>query len=406
VRDVTELRKLAAEASEQKRRLEMIGEILAVSQEKFHHFIESSTGFVSENERIIRKHSEADGEAIAELFRNMHTIKGNARTYNLQYLTNVVHETEQQYQKLRQSDEDLTWDQEGLMRELERVREALDSYATLNEVSLGRKGPGRRDQSDQHLTLNRVQIQESLHLADKAASGELRDLLAMRDAVQQTFRLLGTHSIGEVLSGVLESLPSLATELGKVAPAVRIHDNGYRLRTHVSGTLNNVFMHLLRNSVDHGLESAEARSAHGKPAAGTINIEVGADPRHLQITLSDDGRGLALGKIRSIAVERGWIGADEAMSDEDIAHMIFRPGFSTAERITEVSGRGVGMDAVQDFLKRENGHIELRFTDARAGEAFRQFQTVVILPAEVAVSSVAPRAGHENEAPQLDAVAG
>ena len=80
----------------------MIGEILAVSEEKFHHFIESSAGFVSENERIIRKHSEADHAAIAELFRNMHTIKGNARTYNLQHLTNVVHETEQSYHELRQ----------------------------------------------------------------------------------------------------------------------------------------------------------------------------------------------------------------------------------------------------------------------------------------------------------------
>ena len=106
VRDVTELRKLAAQASEQHRRLDMIGEILAVSEEKFHHFIESSAGFVSENERIIRKHSEADHAAIAELFRNMHTIKGNARTYNLQHLTNVVHETEQSYHELRQPDAD------------------------------------------------------------------------------------------------------------------------------------------------------------------------------------------------------------------------------------------------------------------------------------------------------------
>ena len=102
VRDVTELRKLAAEAGEQKRRLEMIGEILAVSEEKFHHFIESSAGFINENERIIRQHSQADREAIAELFRNMHTIKGNARTYNLQHLTNIVHETEQRYHELRQ----------------------------------------------------------------------------------------------------------------------------------------------------------------------------------------------------------------------------------------------------------------------------------------------------------------
>ena len=97
VRDVTELRKLAAEASEQRRNLEMIGEILAVSQEKFQHFIDSSTSFVHENERIIRQYSQADSAAIAALFRNMHTIKGNARTYNLQHLTNVVHETEQTF---------------------------------------------------------------------------------------------------------------------------------------------------------------------------------------------------------------------------------------------------------------------------------------------------------------------
>lgn len=102
VRDVTELRKLAAEASEQRRNLEMIGEILAVSQEKFQHFIDSSTTFVHENERIIRQYSQADSAAIAALFRNMHTIKGNARTYNLQHLTNVVHETEQTYHALRE----------------------------------------------------------------------------------------------------------------------------------------------------------------------------------------------------------------------------------------------------------------------------------------------------------------
>ena len=139
VRDVTELRKLAAEASEQRRRLDMIGEILAVSQEKFHHFIESSAGFVSENERIIRKHSEADHAAIAELFRNMHTIKGNARTYNLQHLTNVVHETERSYHELRHPDAERSWDQQHLMQELTRVREAIESYAKINEQSPGRK---------------------------------------------------------------------------------------------------------------------------------------------------------------------------------------------------------------------------------------------------------------------------
>jgi len=100
----------------------------------------------------------------------------------------------------------------------------------------------------------------------------------------------------------------------------------------------------------------------------------------LRIRLADDGRGLALSHIRKMANIKGLIGADSTVSDEDIARQIFLPGFSTAEKVTEVSGRGVGMDAVQDFLKRENGKIEIRFVDDRVGADFRQFEMIVSLP--------------------------
>ena len=391
VRDVTELRKLAAEASEQRRNLEMIGEILAVSQEKFQHFIDSSTTFVHENERIIRQYSQADSAAIAALFRNMHTIKGNARTYNLQHLTNVVHETEQTYHALREPDSEHTWDQDWLMEELTRVREAIENYARINEVKLGRKGhkgDGVSGNTMQAAPDVMAGIQESLRLLERVNPGSLHELVAMRDSIYEQLRLLGSETVDALLSGALQSLPSLAQELGKEPVAVRIDDNGYRVRTEARGLLQNVFMHLLRNSIDHGIEPAAERIAHGKPAAGTIDIEVGVDQGMLQITLCDDGRGLALDRIRSIAAERGWIGADQPANDEDIAQCIFRPGFSTADKVTAVSGRGVGMDAVQEFLKREHGRIELRFTDDNKGAAFRQFQTVVCLPERLAVDSV------------------
>ena len=81
-----------------------------------------------------------------------------------------------------------------------------------------------------------------------------------------------------------------------------------------------------------------------------------------------------------MAIIKGLIAADSTVPDEDIARQIFLPGFSTAEKVTEVSGRGVGMDAVQDFLKRESGKIEIRFVDDRVGADFRQFETIVSLP--------------------------
>ncbi|MGF6368547.1 two-component system chemotaxis sensor kinase CheA [Paraburkholderia sp. RAU6.4a] len=405
VRDVTELRALAAEAGEQKRRLEMIGEILAVSQEKFHHFVESATGFISENERIIRQHHEPSHEAVAELFRNMHTVKGNARTYSLQHLTGIVHETEQRYDALRRADSSEAWDQQLLIEDLQRVKAALETYATINEVSLGRKGPGQSGAVDRYLMVDRELIQKQLDLLESADPADRDALVSMRESLQRELRLLGTESIYEALAGVLDSLPSLAAELGKEAPVVSIDNNGYRVRSEVSHTLRNVFTHLLRNSVDHGIEPAAERIANGKDPAGVIELEVGVDHHALQITISDDGRGLALAKIRGAAIERGWIDADAALSDEAIAEMIFRSGFSTAQTVSEISGRGVGMDAVRDFVRREHGRIELRFTDDRRGADYRRFQTVVSFPEDWAVDSLDASADAARER-DADAVAG
>jgi two-component system, chemotaxis family, sensor kinase CheA len=292
---------------------------------------------------------------------------------------------------LRQPDADRSWDQVHLMRELTRVREAIDSYAKINEQSLGRKGKGHihgAANAGRYVMVDKDDVQRTLSLLEQTNADELHELQSMRDTLRRTLRAVGSESVREALSAVLDSLPSLASELGKPAPVVRIDDNGYRLRAQAARTLSNVFVHLLRNSIDHGIEAAEARSAQGKTPAGTIDLEVGVDRGSLQITLSDDGRGLALERIRGIAVERGWIGRDDTLSDEAIADFIFRPGFSTAETVTEVSGRGVGMDAVRDFLRRENGSIELRFTDAHPGAPFRQFQTIVCLPDSVAVDTL------------------
>jgi len=162
-------------------------------------------------------------------------------------------------------------------------------------------------------------------------------------------------------------------------------DNGYVVRNQASGVLKNVFMHLIRNSMDHGLEQPDARRALGKAPAGTIELQMSVADDQLRITLCDDGRGLALGRIRKRALEQGLIASDAKLSDEEVARLIFLPGFSTADKVTEVSGRGVGMDAVLSFVKREQGKIEIRFKDQEVGTDFRQFATIVSLPASAAV---------------------
>jgi signal transduction histidine kinase len=399
--DVTELRSLAAEATAQKRELSMIGEVLAVNQEKFHSFIEGAHNFIDENRALIPSATAMSVEAratevVSLLFRNMHTIKGNARTYGLLTLTNVVHEAEQAYDELRKNPE-LAWDEVALLAQLSLVEDSVTEYARVNEMKLGRKGPGRRGGVDKFLMIQKDHVQDALKLLeglDDAAPAALRDAI---NRVRSSLRLIGTEKIEDALAGVVESLPSLAKELGKPAPEVTFEAHGIVLKTQIADTVKNVFMHLYRNSMDHGLETAAERISKGKPEKGSIALKMQLDNGNVHFTLKDDGKGLAVGPIRRKAVTQGLIDDAAALSSQEIAQLIFAAGFSTAEEVTEVSGRGVGMDAVKGFVEREGGTIEVRLlpdseaagkVEASGGnQEFRAFETVITLPEKYVVQT-------------------
>jgi len=385
VRDVTELKRLANEASTQKRELEMIGEILSVSQEKFQDFMQTSMAFVDENRTLTQAASGPTAELITQLFRNMHTVKGNARTYGLGNLTNTVHEAEQTYDDLRKG-QVTEWEPKTLLEQLDQVRSLLDEYAKINDTKLGRKGPGRRGNVEKFLMVEKTQVAQTL----QAMQGvDMTSVDAMRAALLETQKLLrriGTERLQDVLAGITGSLPSLAKELGKEPPVVAIHDNGVLVRTQISGLLKNLFTHLLRNAVDHGIETPAARVAAGKPGVGRIELDVALAGDELTMALHDDGQGMALDRIREIACERGLIEASTRLRDEEIAELVFLPGFSTAAVVTEVSGRGVGMDAVKGFLAREGGHVGVRFLGPKTAAGCRPFELVIALPATFAVA--------------------
>ena len=382
VRDVTELKRLASEAGAQKRELEIIGEILGVSQEKFGEFIDSAKKFVAENTEILQKTPQKDMDAVGLLFRNMHTIKGNARTYGLLNMTNTVHETEQVYDELRK-DPEKVWEQESMLAQLAEVDALLDEYHKINDVKLGRKGPGRRGSVEKFLMVEKDQVTRALELIKAAKAADAQAMANALHEVDQTLSLIGTEKIDHVLAGILESMPSLAKELGKEPPKISIEDHGIVVRTQIVGLLKNVFTHVFRNSMDHGLETADVREAAGKSAAGHIRLNLSIKDGRLQFKLGDDGRGLAVAKIRQKAIDNGLIPADGNTPPEEIAQLIFASGFSTAEKVTEVSGRGVGMDAVKGFLQREGGDVAIHFTDNTVAD-MRPFELVITLPEKFA----------------------
>jgi len=224
-----------------------------------------------------------------------------------------------------------------------------------------------------------------------AISAELRD---------QVMRLRMV-SVAGVFRKHVRTVRDLAANLGKRA-RLELDGEDTELDKLLVEALDEPLMHLVRNAVDHGIEPPDARAAAGKPAEGVIRIAAAHRGNQVEIRVSDDGRGLDPEKLRAKAVERGLISAAaaEAMDDPAARELIFRAGFSTAAQISEISGRGVGMDVVrQTIVTRLKGTIEVESTKGR-GSAF-----VLKLPLTLAIIQVIiARAGGETFAIPLDVV--
>ncbi len=143
-------------------------------------------------------------------------------------------------------------------------------------------------------------------------------------------------------------------------------------------------IHLIRNSLDHGLETPEERVAAGKPPTATLRVSAERIGDSVEVLIVDDGRGVDVDRVRARALERGICSAERlaAMSDEEAVHLIFTPGFSTAEAVSDVSGRGVGMDAVRSTITQIGGNISLSST---AGQGTR---VRLVMPLSMAVTKV------------------
>jgi len=150
----------------------------------------------------------------------------------------------------------------------------------------------------------------------------------------------------------------LARDLGKDVE-LTIQGADTELDKSVIDQLSDPLMHLIRNSMDHGIDLPEDRIARGKPGRATIHLSARYSGASVLICVSDDGRGIDAEAVRARAVERGLINADAQLSDSEIHALLFQPGFSTAKQVTDISGRGVGMDVVRRNVDKLRGSIDI-----------------------------------------------
>ena len=198
--------------------------------------------------------------------------------------------------------------------------------------------------------------------------------------LQEAIMATRMQSVGTVFTKFKRVVRDLAQKLGKHIDLV-IEGEDVELDRSIIEAISDPLTHLVRNAVDHGLETPEQRTAAGKKPTGRLLLAASHEAGQVVIQISDDGAGIDPQRIASKAVEKGLItrAQAEAMSAKDLIRLIFRPGFSTASQVTEVSGRGVGMDVVLTNLTKVGGTVDV---NSRPGQETR---IIVKLPLTLAI---------------------
>ncbi len=202
-------------------------------------------------------------------------------------------------------------------------------------------------------------------LTQLSSNLEHTDLISISEEVERLTGELRDNTmsirmmpIGTTFSKFRRLVRDLSGQLGKNIDLIT-EGAETELDKTVLDRLDDPLVHLIRNSIDHGIESPEKRKKAGKPEKGTIKLSAGQKGAHVVITINDDGGGLDVDVIREKAVQKDIISKDAALTDKETFELIFAPGFSTAGSITNVSGRGVGMDVVKKTIESLRGAIEV-----------------------------------------------
>jgi two-component system chemotaxis sensor kinase CheA len=212
------------------------------------------------------------------------------------------------------------------------------------------------------LVLARNQIlQFTSSLGDPALLSTSQRLNLITTELQEGVMKTRMQPIGNIWSKFPRVVRDLAVHCGKQVQ-IEMEGKETELDKTIIEAIKDPLTHLIRNSVDHGIESPAARIAAGKPAQGCLLLRAFHEGGQVNIEISDDGGGLNLDRIRQKAIERGLITKEQSlrMSDRDAAQLIFAPGFSTAAKITNVSGRGVGMDVVKTNIEKIGGAVDIQ----------------------------------------------
>jgi HPt (histidine-containing phosphotransfer) domain-containing protein/PAS domain-containing protein len=338
ISDVTELKILEHEASSLQQKTRVLEAMVDGSFPRLRSFLEHARFKISG----LLKLKSLDVQGVHCMFREIHTIKGNARTFRLNELAQKAHEFEMDLSAYRSNLQIAEWQpvQSNLEEIQDKLNGLLDFMVTLSTDS--QSGAGETSKLSFDVALwQRFRQQLQVYVPPEALKRNCSELEYVMAAGY--FRKLG------------ESFP---TSEGKLLPRIVCEmENGLYLAESLASRIHDLVVHLIRNSIDHGIEVPEVRLRRSKPEQGLIVFRLGTEDGQLVIHYHDDGNGLDLQRIKQKALEKQ-LCHDPSTPLADALGFIFMPGFSTAEAVSMTSGRGVGMDVVRQEIDALKGSLE------------------------------------------------
>ena len=369
LRDVTKKRLQQTEEVKRIKELSLVHEIISMPAHTFNQFMETSLGLKQEIDLALTKTQESEID-LKLISRHLHTLKGFSRMHSLS-LSSIIHETETELKK----DNPLTQRIKQLKADLQRMSEQLNEYQRVEKNILQRqKSQPRKGE----ILLTKKDIANYLNLFESLDLSNIsdKDKPYLKNLVN-IMKKANSWTLEDVIEQQIASLAQFAHEAGKPTPKLQIDDLGFSIEPFSHLSLQTTFTHLLRNCLEHGIETAEERKGTEKPEYGTIMIKIRGDQNSLIISLEDDGIGIDLNKIRDRAKTLNLL--PEEIDDDRIGNLIFANGFSTKNEITENSGMGVGLDSVKSALNEIGGDIKVKLSGTTDSQV-KPFRFEIILP--------------------------
>jgi two-component system chemotaxis sensor kinase CheA len=358
--DITEQRKLEKKMQLEKETLRMTVKAVTNYADLMDVIRDYDDFNKNEVEEILGKNERLE-KIIDDVFRPIHTFKGLFSQLGLVNVTRILHDLETNITKIRNNASDYTIDDLQELFEKVNLRYAINKDIKILEHTLGKDFFKNTNQ----LSIEKDKIDELENLANEILKNSEKNLIVKK------IKELKYKNLKDFLIGYKDLIERLSQTLEKPIRPFMITGDDVLVDPERFSSFTKTLVHVFRNSIDHGIEDLDGRYDAGKEEEANIGCNISLRNEHITISISDDGAGINLERVKAKAISLGMFREEQmkTMPKKDIINLIFSDSFSTADEVTDLSGRGVGLSAVKHELEKIGGRLEV-ITSEGEGSTF------------------------------------